>query len=299
MQAAEVSALDTVQQFERSFSRAVSFRRADMLPGTLYHYTTAAGLIGIFKSCTMWATNFSFLNDPSEVEYGRKLVLGALDQELKRHSGNARLLLQQVFRAFRKQNVSEVYVTCFTECQDDLSQWRAYGSAAAIRYCIGFDSEAIRQQAWDIPEAVFDRVVYDVTGQRARIQRILDKTIVFVGQHQPRQSIQRKVAASAARRLWRLLPRLKSPAYFAEEEWRVVQWVPSSETEKVNFDPSRGIVRPYVEFGVEHKSRLPVEELIVMAPGREATALKAADMLLLKSELKHVRAAHSKVPFAE
>ncbi len=270
-----------------------------MLPGALYHYTTAAGLTGIFKCRKMWATNFSFLNDPSEVEYGRKLVLGTLDQALKSHSGNARLLMQQVFRAFRKQSVSEVYVTCFTECHDDLAQWRAYGSAAAVRYCIAFDSEAIRQQAWAIPEAVFDRVIYDEASQRARIQRILEKTVDFIAQHQPGQPAQRKVAASAARRLWRLLPRLKSPAYFAEEEWRVIQWVPSADTAKVNFDPGKGAVRPYVEFDIEYENQLPVVGLTVMAPGREATALKAADMLLLKSEIKDVLAEHSKIPFAE
>jgi hypothetical protein len=33
---------------------------------TLFHYTTAAGLLGILNSSTLWATDLRFLNDAQE-----------------------------------------------------------------------------------------------------------------------------------------------------------------------------------------------------------------------------------------
>src|SRR4051794_188276 len=47
-------------------------------PEILYHYTTAAGLIGIVQSQTLWATNAEFLNDAQELLCGRPQVRDAL-----------------------------------------------------------------------------------------------------------------------------------------------------------------------------------------------------------------------------
>jgi len=43
-------------------------------PPMLYHYTTAAGLIGIVGSQRLWATNARFLNDPSEIRYALRVI---------------------------------------------------------------------------------------------------------------------------------------------------------------------------------------------------------------------------------
>jgi len=39
------------------------------VPELLFHYTTAAGMRGILDSSRLWATNYRFLNDTSEVAY--------------------------------------------------------------------------------------------------------------------------------------------------------------------------------------------------------------------------------------
>ncbi len=38
--------------------------------GTLYHYTTAEGLQGIIKTKSIWASDYRFLNDATEFDYG-------------------------------------------------------------------------------------------------------------------------------------------------------------------------------------------------------------------------------------
>src|SRR5690349_17642809 len=42
--------------------------------GTLWHYTTAAGLLAILKSDRLWASSAAMLNDSSEIEYGISLL---------------------------------------------------------------------------------------------------------------------------------------------------------------------------------------------------------------------------------
>ena len=45
---------------------------------TLFHYTTAAGLLGILGSSSLWATDLRFLNDAQEAVYARELFVEAL-----------------------------------------------------------------------------------------------------------------------------------------------------------------------------------------------------------------------------
>ena len=39
-------------------------------PDLLFHYTNAGGLLGILSTSRIWATNYRFLNDSSEIAYG-------------------------------------------------------------------------------------------------------------------------------------------------------------------------------------------------------------------------------------
>lgn len=47
-------------------------------PRDVWHYTTAAGLSGILRSQTLWATETAFLNDASEIDYGTELFRQAV-----------------------------------------------------------------------------------------------------------------------------------------------------------------------------------------------------------------------------
>jgi hypothetical protein len=45
---------------------------------TLFHYTTAAGLLGILNDLAFWATDLRFLNDAQEAVYARETLVDAL-----------------------------------------------------------------------------------------------------------------------------------------------------------------------------------------------------------------------------
>ena len=129
---------------------------------------------------------------------------------------------------------------------------------------------------------------------------MIDTTIAFITERGASQDEKQKIAESTARWLVRLLPQLKSPAYKAEQEWRMIRWIDAADVAEVCFDAARGVVRPYVTFPLKvHEKPLPVIELLVLAPGREGPSVKAAEMLLRKAGISGVQVQPSKVPFAE
>src|ERR1019366_1397698 len=48
------------------------------MSNTLFHYTTAAGLLGILRSSSLWATDLHFLNDAQEAIYAQEWVTDAV-----------------------------------------------------------------------------------------------------------------------------------------------------------------------------------------------------------------------------
>jgi hypothetical protein len=92
----------------------------------LYHYTDAAGLLGILQTGQVWFTSMYHVNDPSEVHFGRQLAIQALlhlDGGLGEFCEDYQ---QQISRRdFRTK--FEPFVACFSREPNTLGQWRAYG----------------------------------------------------------------------------------------------------------------------------------------------------------------------------
>lgn len=49
------------------------------VPLTLFHYTTLEGLKGILHNRSIWCSHISTLNDPLEIQYGKRVVLDKLN----------------------------------------------------------------------------------------------------------------------------------------------------------------------------------------------------------------------------
>src|ERR1700723_398094 len=109
--------------------------------GPLYHYTTGEGLVGILSSKQLWCTQISCLNDTTEFTYAieefQKLVRTRLTEQ---HHPIQELFLRGLEQYLSAPDAerSQFFVTCFSEREDDLSQWRAY-SGGEGGYAIQFD----------------------------------------------------------------------------------------------------------------------------------------------------------------
>src|SRR5579872_521596 len=143
----------------------------------LYHYTDAAGLLGILESQRLWATNAAYLNDPTELLHARAVYKGWL--EARTEQGIARELLDNVkVIDLMLEHIFHVFVACFCRNGDLLSQWRGYGSGGR-GFAIGLDRRmiGIRTPLATPVNFFVARVIYDPEEQNAELSALLEPTL--------------------------------------------------------------------------------------------------------------------------
>lgn len=138
----------------------------------LYHYTTWEGLRGIIENQTLWATNYKFLNDYSEIIFFKDKLISliypyVLDgfKELIRHrpdvkqkvnrEGGLQKVVQHDAKGLVKAQYEalgdEIYILSFcgeperTSIANNglLSQWRGYGTGGGA--ALIFDTKKLEQ----------------------------------------------------------------------------------------------------------------------------------------------------------
>jgi hypothetical protein len=295
-----------VEAFDKAIKRARP--TTTEWPPQLFHYTTAGGFEAIVRTGSVRATNFSFMNDPSEISYGRDLIIRLLNAK-RSADGTFNDMLDVIARTLKEAPLPEIYVTSFTFASDDLSQWRAYGGTPA-RYALGFPTKAVHAATLrDYAHPIrFSRVVYERTEQEVKVNAILDAAETSF----PRQQIPNlgPYVRKLSRRLVRLLPTLKEPAYEAENEIRIIILkedaapdtdppAPGVDVPEVEFDTSRGVIRPFLTFALTDGAPLPLNSLHFLAPARPSAAEKAAKLVLQRFGITGVTPSASQIPFAD
>src|ERR1700761_4020278 len=100
-------------------------------PDVLWHYTNAAGFLGIFRSGKLWATNTDYLNDASEIRHAKKLVLRAVYNGRSRVvDHNEHEMLDLLCDCIGSDTTRPVFVASLSAEKNELSQWRAYGGSS-------------------------------------------------------------------------------------------------------------------------------------------------------------------------
>lgn len=162
---------------EASAQIAVSRKRIQREP-PLFHYTHAKGLLGILDSGRMWATNYRFLNDASEVAYAMALFESIVRERLSATHNEVvtEFLKRTLVTVNAFDGMFDCYVACFCEKDDLLNQWRAY-AAAGGGFAVGFRSREIGMRIrLERPAQDFflRKVEYEEAGQRQLLAEVLD-----------------------------------------------------------------------------------------------------------------------------
>jgi len=135
------------------------------VPPMLYHYTDAAGLLGMLNSGSIWLTDHRFLNDKSELEHThgtlRELLASKEDQS---PSTQAKKLYDAIRLYARTESSQDIHIFSLTEDPDDLSQWRGY-AREGLGFTIGFCGLTLREIA-DPDDAVEQDVSAGTTLKR-------------------------------------------------------------------------------------------------------------------------------------
>ena len=230
----------------------------------LYHYTTLSGMQGILSERALWCGHSSSLNDPLEIQHGRDTVVDILRDLMEKEDHQElraflRTLLVHV-EAFGK-HMFHVFVACFCESDNLLSQWREYADKGG-GYSLGFEfssSTRVSPDLADLPEGKLPylrKVIYDEEEQKALVGQYLRKVTeaartaldgenVVRPPHMPGE-LGSVMAMQAANVLLDMLLSFKNSAFQSEEEWRLV-WVTmgSHQPEKLSFRESASGLVPY------------------------------------------------------
>ena len=144
----------------------------------LCHYTTLGGAIGIIESGDLWLTNLRYSNDDEELKYGQDLVEDTIKELEGAHKGRPSKLdwLRQLREAVATSKGDQIYICCFCQRDNLLSQWRGYaenGGGVSLEFDpVGFtditgrDCEHGLMRLW--------KVFYDREQQRKILQKCID-----------------------------------------------------------------------------------------------------------------------------
>lgn len=96
-----------------------------MTPSSVFHYTSAHGLLGSVQQRCLWASEASGLNDYRELDQGWELIEGWLADQPR--SQAVTTVRDQLDMPRQKRN--EVLVLSASTDPEDAGQWRSYGDA--------------------------------------------------------------------------------------------------------------------------------------------------------------------------
>jgi hypothetical protein len=279
-------------------AEAVLTELAARLPPTLYHYTSGEGLHGILRSGTLRGSNYAFMNDRTEYSYSatafRRIVSAKRDASVHNQYDYYLRVLQQ-----RTSSTAELYLSCFCEKPDLLSQWRGYGSPDA-RYCLAFRSADLTGVYHEVSAVA--PVVYEEEQQRDLLLSILDAYLPPpLSRHESSWSDANDAPAREAYRFCaKLLPLFKMACFSEEAEWRVFLGIRSNEQpDELDFRSARGIMKPTLPLlRGSGNERLPLVRVIVGTTAFPDLAVKSAEMMLKRYGYHDVAVELSQVPLS-
>ena len=154
----------------------------------LYHYTSPAGLLGIFNSSELWFSDSDFLNDSSESDYfhdiyGQANPFSGTVRKEDRFRFNAQMFSYYHTSSYSSPRVTANriketrYILSLSLDRDNLNLWSYYTkNANGIGYSIGLKENAIEFLfRRDSDETLLSgKVIYDPEKQRQLLSELSD-----------------------------------------------------------------------------------------------------------------------------
>lgn len=272
-------------------------------PPSLFHYTSAQGLIGVLEKNTLWFSNSMFLNDGSESFWGISIFETILDKFLEDHDSDAREVGEKLKTWVREAfNFYQPIVFCMSEEDNLLNQWRDYGKDITP-YSIELETAGIERSTYNFP-AYLCEVIYDPNVQRSMSAQLVE---MIYGRYKSMDAMKPFVAEDeqplligAAKEVVWLLSRFKNTAFQAEKEWRLICHRPDLNGRmKTLFRASPLGAVPYYEWfqpTLEGRAPLPIIHVTVGPSPYSAVSDIALKQLLSETGYGEVPTHYSLIP---
>jgi|GEM_PF-4107864 len=270
------------------------------VPATLHHYTDSNGALGMLGREEMWLSHALFSNDKLELKVAQEIVERVVTDLL--NSDRLRIDLDNpnlgityarefLFKLqYYIQNKSvkvDVYIGCFCENDDLLSQWRAYANNSG--YCIGVNAKQLLNETKRIfSDAIvyFTRVSYDEKKWAEGIEQIcnficdtflessdLEVDVLSDNADMYSHMVTAEILVTA--------PFLKHPGFKEEQEWRLAV-ITNSNMAKPEFRASSVGLLPYLKTITSSA----IQSVVIGPGGNQDLMHHAIDLMFPESKIE-------------
>lgn len=267
-----------------------------MAANRAWHYTSGAGLVGIFNSKAIWATQIQYLNDRHEYlfvyQVAARLVTALFefrDEWAVRSPKLADAIERRIVSvagSHERNSPPSIFVISFSTVQDSLSQWRAYGGGPGDTYTVEFDTDALidlaNSRGWRYEECRY--------GEAAISDDVVDKMrSLFRDFEGGRWAASTEPEEEALRTLIEGLIDVaavaKDEGFTEEREFRLIS--PREPAQEVLFRQGATTILPYVEFDLAERGFSvndgPIRGVGIGPGPNQALALHASLRLQVKA----------------
>jgi hypothetical protein len=245
-------------------------------PEIIHHYTTQNGLLGIVGNAELWATKVQYLNDSAEFNLALRLAQERLGRLIPHADAGHRPTLEAMSKTEGIASVN-IFVACFCQHADLLSQWRGY-SGASHGLSIGMKSADL-QKAGDPLGFTLGRCIYDRTEQTKIIDEAIDYCLNLgfdaIG-----------TAASFEKLLLNVGAFFKDYGFHEENEWRLVSGRVVIQHERVSFRPGRSMLTPYFRIPLGIDLRSVIHGVVVGPCPHPALSMSSVTALLIQAGVR-------------
>ena len=254
----------------------------------LCHYTSLDGAIGIISSGDLWLTNSRYSNDDEELNYGHRLVDAVLDT-LESEAGEDAARpnwLQRLRAQLRVTRDDHVYICCFCQTDNLLSQWRGYAENGG-GISLEFDPSGFTEIAGPGCSHGLMRL-WKVFYEQKQQQKIIRDCIEYPFWPEGTDDDRIRFIADA---LQFFMPTFKNSDFSEEQERRLIFSPNPATAPKLRFRTRRGLLVPYFSLRDLAKAgvagsvfKLPIKEVMIGPSPYRALNVESAKMILAKHE---------------
>lgn len=222
--------------------------------------------MGIIKSNSMWATEIRYFNDSSELSHTAHLLKSLIVQRSD----------SEVMRQFQEWSLNRVtdgnllFIGCFTENGNLLSQWRGY-CPPGKGISLGFNPKIVKDSA-DKQHFNIGRCIYNLEHQKKILTKILIEIENASKDYNPETQLRKFHPSQSFHGLFeafetgllKVAALIKNPAFHEEDEWRVISPIISNYV-KTPIEYREGIstLVPYLNFKLSINDKISLERVYI------------------------------------
>lgn len=267
----------------------------------LHHYTSGVGLLGIVNSSSMWATKIQYMNDSKEFIHSVELAKSELmnfkkDLENKIETEVADCLIDNLNRATELA----LYVICFSEVGDSLSQWRGY-CPPSFGYSIGFNINQLRTLA-STQGFYLDKCIYNREEQKAVIKKwVLSSTAELVSRVSTSVNIKKACDENFGILLMKFIkfaPFIKHDTFKDEREWRLVGLIPSDDP-RISLREGKSMLIPFLPLNLDLKEQKDLIYNLTVGPTPKIQLAQSSLTFLFEKIHVQNGIGHTTIPYRD